>query len=480
MKSLPLHNSVSTTKRARERTRSLISKGESFNLDDSYDFAPILKWMKESYQALASFPEEQDRFALFCLNSYAFPKDRVKWGLQILREALQKLTSSEERTRPLSLREMACLSADRHVRKSEDVMEIVTDVPIPEECAGRIFDYSGRKFEPELAAELWMNILQHKWFLSEQLGRDVGIKVACLDYIENTDSIHTALEETEREHLLKELGARLVDRSVWDTISETQPPKQIVNKRIILPLTVAALAQKHGVTPPKTIIFFGPPGTGKTHFGRAIAGVLQWWYVEISPSILAADGADRVGANLKNAMEKARKLDEAVIFIDEFEELAGSRKQASRIDKSITNEFLKQVPLLKRQGARILLVCATNHIRELDAALLRPGRFDCIIPVGGLDDEGRRTIFGHYLSKTNHGEVDLDKIVSAIPLFTPADIEYLFQKVTQHAFEREYVVGKDYRISTRTFLEIIPTIRPTLTEDIIKELEQDSLDYTRY
>jgi transitional endoplasmic reticulum ATPase len=267
---------------------------------------------------------------------------------------------------------------------------------------------------------------------------------------------------------------------VWDTISETQPPKQIVNKRIILPLTAADLAQKHGVTPPKTIIFFGPPGTGKTHFGRAIAGVLQWWYIEISPSILAADGADRVGTNLKNTMEKARKLDEAVIFIDEFEELAGSREQASRIDKSITNEFLKQVPLLKRQDARILLVCATNHIRELDVALLRPGRFDCIIPVGGLDDEGRRTIFSHYLSKTNHGVVDLDKIVSAIPFFTPADIEYLFQKVTQHAFEREYVVGKDYRVSTRTFLEIIPTIRPALTEDIIKELEQDALDYTRY
>lgn len=366
------------------------------------------------------------------------------------------------------------------MRKSEAAMEIVADVPIPEECAGRIFDYSGRKLEPELAAELWMNILQHKWFLSEQLGRDVGIKVACLDFIENSESIHTALEQTEREHLLKELGARLVDRTVWDTISETQPPKQIVNKRIILPLTVADLAQKHGVTPPKTIIFFGPPGTGKTHFGRAIAGVLQWWYIEISPSILAADGADRVGTNLKNAMEKAGKLDEAVIFIDEFEELAGSREQASRIDKSITNEFLKQVPLLKRQRARILLVCATNHIREMDAALLRPGRFDCIIPVGALDDESRRTIFGNYLSTTNHGEVDLDRIVAAIPLFTPADIEYLFQKVTQHAFEREYVVGKDYRISTRTFLEIIPTIRPTLTDEIIKELEQDSLDYTRY
>ena len=79
MSFLPLRKSVSTTKRARERTRSLVLKGESFNLDGSCDFAPILKWMKDSYQELAPFPEEQDRFALFCLNSFAFPEDRVKF-----------------------------------------------------------------------------------------------------------------------------------------------------------------------------------------------------------------------------------------------------------------------------------------------------------------------------------------------------------------------------------------------------------------
>jgi hypothetical protein len=79
-------------------------KGQSFNLDDSYDFAPILKWMKASYRQLAPFPEEQDRFSLFCLNSYAFPKDRVKWGLQILTNAYQKTMDRQERTLPLPIR----------------------------------------------------------------------------------------------------------------------------------------------------------------------------------------------------------------------------------------------------------------------------------------------------------------------------------------------------------------------------------------
>ncbi len=150
-------------------------------------------------------------------------------------------------------------------------MEIVTDIPNAEECVTRIFDYSGRRIESELATDAWLKILEHKWYLSEKLGRDVGVKVACLDFIENNDLAPDPSMNEDRVHILKELGAQMVERSAWDTISETQPPKQIINNRIILPLTETELARKHGVIPPKAIIFFGPPGTGKTHFVRAIA-----------------------------------------------------------------------------------------------------------------------------------------------------------------------------------------------------------------
>jgi SpoVK/Ycf46/Vps4 family AAA+-type ATPase len=275
------------------------------------------------------------------------------------------------------------------------------------------------------------------------------------------------------------MGAQTISREIWDTISDSQPPKQLVQRRIILPLTEDSLSKKHGVIPPKTIIFFGPPGTGKTHFVRAIAGVLSWWYIEILPSMLMVDGVEKIGANLHNIMEKARNLEEAVIFIDEFEEIASSRDAATRVDKSITNEFLKQVPLLKNQRNKVLLVCATNYIRQLDAALLRPGRFDCIIPVGGLDEEGRRTILEHYLSRLNTDEIDLNLIVKMTSRFTPADIEYLFQQVAQFSFEQEYANKQDYRVSTDTFVQIFPKIRPSLTDEIIEEFQKDSITYSR-
>ena len=355
----------------------------------------------------------------------------------------------------------------------------VLEAPSPEVCASTIFEISGTKFDPDIAADLWSKILQHKWLMSEKLGRDVGLRTACIDFLENMEQALKEYMDYKRKDILTELGAQIISREIWDTISDSQPPKQLVQRRIILPLTEESLSKKHGVIPPKTIIFFGPPGTGKTHFVKAIAGVLSWWYIEILPSMLMVDGADKIGVNLHNIMEKVRNLEEAVIFIDEFEEIAASRDIATRVDKSITNEFLKQVPLLKNQGNKVLLVCATNYIRQLDAALLRPGRFDCIIPVGGLDEDGRRTVLEHYLSKLNTEGIDLNLIVKMTSRFTPADIEYLFQQVAQFAFEQEYASRQDYRVTTDTFIQMLPKIRPSLTDEIIEEFQKDSITYSR-
>ncbi|MEN6485673.1 MAG: AAA family ATPase [Syntrophobacteraceae bacterium] len=349
----------------------------------------------------------------------------------------------------------------------------------PEECANRILEFSGAKFEPDIASGLWSRILKHKWLLSEKLGRDVGLRTACIDFLENMEQAPDEYLAHKRRSILNEMGAQTISREMWDTISDSQPPKQLVQRRIILPLAEERLSIKHGVVPPRAIVFFGPPGTGKTHFAKAIAGILSWRYIEIVPSMLMAEGVEKIGANLRQVMEEARNLDEVVLFVDEFEEIAGSRDMADRIDKSITNEFLKQIPLLKNQQNKILLVCATNYIRQLDAAMLRPGRFDYIIPVGGLDREGRTTILDHYLEKLNTGQVDLERIVEMTSGFTPADIQYLFHQVAHSAFERELASKEDYQVTTETFIHILPKVRPSLSDEVIEEFVKDSISYSR-
>jgi transitional endoplasmic reticulum ATPase len=358
---------------------------------------------------------------------------------------------------------------------SDDSQEIL----LPDECACRIFELSGARFEPDIANDLWAKILQHKWLLSEKLGRDVGFRTACIDFLENEEQALDEYMTYKRSDILNEMGAQTIGREMWETISDSQPPKQLVQRRIILPLTEEDLSRKHCVIPPRTIIFFGPPGTGKTHFVKAMAGALSWWYVEIAPSLLLEDGSEKVGANLRRILEKARKLEEAVVFIDEFEELAPSRDNANRLDKSVTNELLKQVPLFKSESNKLLLVCATNYIRKLDSALLRPGRFDCIIPVGGLNDDERRTILSFYLSRLNTTSIDMERVVEATSRYTPADMEYLFEQLAQYAFEQEIETKEDFKVSTETVLQTLSKIRPSLTDEIIEEFEEDTCVYSR-
>lgn len=355
----------------------------------------------------------------------------------------------------------------------------IPQIPLPEACATGIFEMSGAEFEPDIAADMWFKIINHKWILSEKVGRDVGLRTACIDFLENMEQAHDEYRTYKHKDILMEMGAQTFSREMWDTIADSQPPKQLVQRRIILPLTEEILAQKHGVVHPRAIIFFGPPGTGKTHFVKAIAGVLSWWYIEILPSMLMVDGVEKVGANLREVMQKAGKLDEVVLFIDEFEEIAGSRDRADRIDKSITNEFLKQIPLLKNQKNKILLICATNYIRQLDAAMLRPGRFDCVIPVGGLDREGRTTILEYYLTKLNTGQINMDQLIEMTSGLTPADIQYLFDQVAYFAFEQEIIDKEDFRVSTDTFIQMMAKVPPSLSREVIEEFEKDRNSYSR-
>jgi len=349
----------------------------------------------------------------------------------------------------------------------------------PEECRKTIIELSGEEYELDVAADLWPMILNHKWLLSEKLSRDVGLRTACIDFLENMEQAPIEYATHKQQSILNEMGAQIISSEKWNTISDSQPPKQLVQRKIILPLTEEGLSRKHGVVPPKAIIFFGPPGTGKTHFAKAIAGALSWRYIEIVPSMLMVSGVEKIGANLRELMEKARDLEEVVLFIDEFEEIAGSRDVGNRIDKSITNEFLKQIQLLKDQRNKILLVCATNYIRQLDAAMLRPGRFDCIIPVGGLDREGRKTILDYYLAKLNTGNVDMERIVEMTSGFTPADIQYLFQQVAHFAFEQELASREDFQVTAETFAFILPKVPPSLSKGVLDEFAKDSVSFSR-
>jgi transitional endoplasmic reticulum ATPase len=271
--------------------------------------------------------------------------------------------------------------------------------------------------------------------------------------------------------LLAELGGQVLPRGLWHAMAGMENEKQVIERRIVLPLTEPAVAEQYGVSPPKAVILFGPPGTGKTSFAKAVAGRLGWPFVEVFPSRLAAPEV-ALAASLRDAFTSLMELDSVLVFIDEVEEIAGARSGVpSDSTHGVTNELLKLIPAFRQRDER-LLICATNSVRSLDPAILRPGRFDYVIPIGPPNSTARAAIWQRYLGPAVDS-VDIGKLVEASAMFTPADIEFAARKGAQSAFEREIQSRRGEPAQTEDYLTAISDTRPTLTDTAIAEFEED-------
>jgi SpoVK/Ycf46/Vps4 family AAA+-type ATPase len=175
-----------------------------------------------------------------------------------------------------------------------------------------------------------------------------------------------------------------------------------------------------------------------------------------------------------------------VLFIDEVEEIAATR-EGRPVTHAVTNELLKLIPAF-RERPRHLLVCATNAIHDLDSAFIRPGRFDYVLPVGPPDEAARAAIWRSYVAQITDADVDIDRLVEATHLFTPADIDFAARKAAQAAFERAVFddppTGRDTgpasaRTTVNDFLGAIADTRPTLTRTLVHEFETDIDTYAR-
>ena len=281
----------------------------------------------------------------------------------------------------------------------------------------------------------------------------------------------------DQANLLDELGGMILPPGLWGALAGMEYEKEIIERRIVDPLAHPEVAERYGVSPPKAVILFGPPGTGKTSFAKAIASRLGWPFVELFPSRLAAIGTGGLAASLREAFADLAELDELVLFIDEVEEIATARSGASTAELGVTNELLKLIPAFRQHDSR-LLVCATNTVHSLDSAFLRPGRFDYVIPVGPPDQPARHAVWQRYLGTAN-AHIDVDRLATASELFTPADIEFAARKGAQAAFEREMIDGGGQPATTGDYLTAIGEVRPTLSADMLAEFERGKTDFAR-
>ncbi len=187
-----------------------------------------------------------------------------------------------------------------------------------------------------------------------------------------------------------------------------------------------------GAKIPKGVLLVGPPGTGKTLLAKAVAGEAGVPFFSISGSefveMFVGVGASRV----RDLFEQAKTNAPCIVFIDEIDAVGRQRGAGMGGGNDEREQTLNQL-LTEMDGFEgntgIILIAATNRPDVLDAALLRPGRFDRQVVVDRPDFGGRLEILNvHARGKTLSKDVDLEKIARRTPGFTGADLANLLNE----------------------------------------------------
>jgi cell division protease FtsH len=196
-----------------------------------------------------------------------------------------------------------------------------------------------------------------------------------------------------------------------------------------------------GAKIPKGVLLVGPPGTGKTLLAKAVAGEAGVPFFSISGSefveMFVGVGASRV----RDLFEQAKKNAPCIVFIDEIDAVGRQRGAGLGGGNDEREQTLNQL-LTEMDGFEgntgIIIVAATNRPDVLDAALMRPGRFDRQVVVDRPDYAGRLQILGvHARGKTLAKDVDLDKIARRTPGYTGADLANLLNEAAILAARRQ-------------------------------------------
>ncbi|VVB57958.1 VCP-like ATPase [Candidatus Anstonella stagnisolia] len=358
---------------------------------------------------------------------------------------------------------------DRNARKEillihSRQMPLEKDVSL-DELANITHGYTGADLS-SLAKEAAMKCLRR--ILPEIDLEQEFIPPEILDKMRVTaDDFSGALREIHpsalREVFVERPNVHWIDIGGFDTV------KKELKEAVDLPLKRPETFAKMGIRPVKGILLVGLPGVGKTMLAKAVATEAETNFISIKGSELLHRHVGESARLTRELFRRARMSAPCVIFIDEIDTIGRSRAadNPSVIHEDIVNGLLIEMDGLT-DLKNILVLAATNRPEMLDAALLRPGRFDKIIEIPPPDERTRQEIFKIHTKKMPIAKsVSMDELAEKSEGYTGADIENVCREAGMVAIRK----GSD-AISTADFTEAFTAVKPSISKEYVERIKK--------
>ena len=249
-----------------------------------------------------------------------------------------------------------------HVLPMDDTIEGVT---------GNLFDVYLKPY----FLEAYRPVKKGDLFLVRQAMHPVEFKVVETDPADMCIVAPDTVIHCEGEPIKREDEERL-DEVGYDDIGGVRRQLAQIREMIELPLRHPTLFKTLGVKPPRGVLLYGPPGSGKTLIARAVANETGAFFFLINGPEIMSKMAGESESNLRKAFEEAEKNAPSIIFIDEIDSIAPKREKTNgEVERRIVSQMLTLMDGLKGR-ASVVVIGATNRPNSIDPALRRFGRFD--------------------------------------------------------------------------------------------------------
>ncbi|CAI0374837.1 unnamed protein product [Linum tenue] len=261
-----------------------------------------------------------------------------------------------------------------------------------------------------------------------------------------------------------------VPKVSWEDIGGLQDLKKKLQQAVEWPIIHQSAFSRMGISPKRGVLLHGPPGCSKTTLAKAAANAAQASFFSLSGAELFSMYVGEGEALLRSTFQRARVAAPSIIFFDEADVVAGKRGDSSSNSSTVAERLLSTL-LTEMDGLEqakgILVLAATNRPHAIDAALMRPGRFDLVLYVPPPDKEARLEILNvHTRNMAIDDDVDLRTIAENTELFTGAELEGLCREAGIVALRENISTGV---VCNHHFQTALSSLKPALTRADIEE-----------